>query len=125
MNIGDIFYWITDHAVGHDSRPKYHVYVCPADWVDDNTFLFINKGMYGEDYTVTKADYPFLEYDSYISCFGTTSYSDQEISAFDQTSKGSISKAHLNDILLLVDKSRVMERLQKKRICAALQKAIA
>lgn len=123
MNIGDVFYWVTDQAVGHDSRPKYHVYVCPSDWVDGHTFMFINKGMYGEDYKLLKSDYGFLEYDSYVSCSGLASYDDATLTTFDPTVKGTLSKAHLSELVALVDASRIMERLQKRRISSSLLKA--
>jgi hypothetical protein len=125
MNLGDIFYWITDRAIGHDARAKYHVYVCPPDWVDEHTFLFINRGPYGDDYRITKADYPFLDFpDSYISCGSIVSYSDAELASFDMNPIGQISKDHLRQICLAVADSKTMERQQIKRICEALNKAI-
>jgi hypothetical protein len=125
MNLGDIFYWVTDKAIGHAARPKYHVYVCPPDWVDDHTFLFINRGMYGEDFKITKNDYPFLDFpDSYISCGSIVSYSDAELASFDKKPKGQITKSHLREICLKIADSDTMERQQIKRICEALNKAI-
>jgi hypothetical protein len=124
MNIGDVFYWITDQAIGHDSRPKFHIYVCPSDWVDDHTFLFVNKGMYGDDYKIAKLDYPFLDYDSYVSSFGIVAYDHAKISTFDMSIKGTITTAHLKEIMHVLDGSRTLERQQKKRICAALQKGV-
>ena len=81
MNLGDIFYWVTEKAKGHDSRPKYHVYICPADGWDDHTFLLINKAPWGDELKITKADYSFLEYDSYVGCNGVVSYTDAELNA--------------------------------------------
>jgi hypothetical protein len=123
MNLGDIFYWETDQVIGRDARSKYHVYVCPPDWVDEHTFLFINKGMYGEDFKVTKADYPFLEYDSYISCGAVVSYSEFDLRLKNLKPVGQISKAHLREICLKIQDSKTMERQQIKRICEALNKA--
>jgi hypothetical protein len=122
MNIGDVFYWTTDKAVGHASRAKFHIYICPPDWVDDHTFLFINKGMYGGDYKLTRSDYPFLSYDSYISSFGIVTYDDATIATFDATVKGTITNAHLKEIMHVLNGSKTLERQQKTRICAALQK---
>jgi hypothetical protein len=121
MNIGEVYFWVTDQAKGHDIRPKFHIYVCPADWVDDHTFLFINKGMYGDDYKLLQADYPaMLSFDSYVSSNGIAAYDDATIKTFDLTVKGAITRAHLKELMLVLDGSKTLERQQKRRICAAL-----
>jgi hypothetical protein len=64
MKLGD------EKAIGYDSRAKYHIYICAADAWDDSTFLLINKSPWGDELKITKTDYPFLDYDSYIGCNG-------------------------------------------------------
>jgi hypothetical protein len=122
MNLGDIFYWVTSKAIGHNSRPKYHIYICRPDWVDDHTFLFINKGMYGEDFKITKKEYPFLAYgESYISCNAVISYSDTELSSFAKAPIGKLLKSHLRALSHKIADSKTMELQQIKRICEALR----
>jgi len=124
MNLGDIYYWITDKAIGHDSRPKYHIYICAPDWVDDHTFLFINKARNVDDFRITKTEYPFLTFpESYISCSGVVSYTDTELATFDPKLIGQLSEEHLRALFNAIAGSRTMERAQIKRLCNALQKA--
>ena len=124
MNLGDVFYWTTSKAKGHDLRPKYHIYVCPADGWDDHTFLLINKVTWGNDLKVTKAECGFLDYDSYIGCNGVVTYTDMELAFFEQEPVGQLSKAHLKALFNMLADPLVMEKMQAKRICNAL-KAVA
>jgi hypothetical protein len=78
--------------------------------------------MYGGDYKLTRSDYPFLSYDSYVSSFGIVTYDDATIATFDATAKGTITNAHLKEIMHVLNGSKTLERQQKTRICAALQK---
>ncbi len=41
MKTGDVFYWDTNKAKGHFLRKKYHIFICPVDWMNDNTFFYI------------------------------------------------------------------------------------
>lgn len=124
MNLGDIFYWVTDKAIGHDNRPKYHIYICPADAWDDHTFLLINKISWGHDLTITNADYPFLTYpESYIGCNSVVSYTDAELATFDKAPVGKLNKTHLQALFNLLADPEAMERIQANRLCDALKKA--
>ena len=60
MKVGEIYYWVTDKAVGYSTRPKYHVFICEADWEEENTFLFISKTNYNGDYAISNINYNFL-----------------------------------------------------------------
>jgi hypothetical protein len=125
MNVGEIFYWVTDQAKGHESRPKYHLYICEGDWEEDNTFLFISKADYGGDYKIKKADYPFFELDeSYISCGSIVTYSDDRLSKFDQKPLGKLSKQHLGELHQAILDSDTMEGRLIKRVCNAIRPAI-
>ena len=123
MNVGDIFVWETDRAIGYVSRTKYHIFVCEADWRFDNTFLFINSKDYGRDFSVRRAVYSFLSYDSFVSCGSVVSYSDDELNSISPTPIGRLS---IDDIRALHDAiaaSEKMEARQIKRICNALRTA--
>ena len=123
MNVGDIFVWETDRAIGYVSRTKYHIFVCEADWRSDNTFLFINSKDYGRDFCIRRAVYSFLSYDSFVSCGSVVSYSDDELNSISPTPIGRLS---IDDIRALHDAiaaSEKMEARQIKRICNALRTA--
>jgi hypothetical protein len=123
MNLGDVFYWVTEKAIGHDSRPKYHIYICAADARDDNTFLLINKSPWGDELKITKADYPFLDYDSYIGCNGVVTYTDAELAALDKSPVGQIRQEHLKSLFNILADPLAMEVMQAKRLCNALKAA--
>jgi hypothetical protein len=123
MNLGDIFYWVTEKAIGHDQRPKYHIYICPPDGWDENTFLLINKSPWGDELKITKADYPFLEYDSYVGCNSVVCYSDAELAKFDNKPVGQLSNQHLKDLFNILATPHTMERVQANRLCNALKAA--
>ena len=123
MNLGEVFYWVTEKAIDHDSRPKFHIYICEADAWDDHTFLLINKSPWGDELMITKAEYAFLDYDSYIGCNGVVSYTDAELAPLDKNRVGQISKKHLQDLFNILADPRTMERMQAKRLCNALKAA--
>lgn len=56
MNLGDIYKWNTTKVIGHASRDKFHVFISPADQVDDHTFLFISTAGYLGDYEINSAN---------------------------------------------------------------------
>jgi hypothetical protein len=120
MKLGDIFYWITEKAIGYDSRPKYHIYICPADAWDDHTFLLINKSQYGDALKITKAEYSFLQHDSYVGCTDVVSYTDSELASFGSKPVGQLTKEHLQALFNILADPHTMERKQAKRLCNAL-----
>src|ERR1700680_1104536 len=124
MNLGDVFYWVTEKAIGHDSRPKYHIYICAADAWDDHTFLLINKSPWGDDLLITKADYPFLDYDSYIGCNSVVPYTDAELAPLNKTPVGRIRPEHLKALFNILADHLTMEVMQAKRLCNALKVAL-
>jgi hypothetical protein len=72
---------------------------------------------------ITKADYPFLQYDSYIGCNGVVTYTDMELNFFDQTPVGQISKEHLQALFNILADPLAMEAMQAKRLGSALKAA--
>ncbi len=123
MKLGDVFYWVTEKAIGHDSRAKYHIYICDADAWDDNTFLLINKSPWGDELKITKANYPFLDYDSYIGCNGVVTYTDAELVALDKNPVGQIRQDDLKALFNILADPLAMEAKQAKRLCNALKAA--
>lgn len=124
MKLGEIYLWETSKAAGYQSRPKYHVYICEADWREGHTFLFVSKADYGGDFAIKNNDYPFLPLAvSYISCGSVVCYTDDEISAVKPKLKGQLSAAHIRALFNSVAASETMESWQIKRVCNALKTA--
>lgn len=124
MNLGQIYRWTTDKAIGHQQRPKLHVFICEADAREDHTFLFISSANYGCDYKILKTDYPFLDHDSFVSCGRIVCYSDEELAQFAIEELGRITKPHLAALRKAVLASDQMEAWEIKRVGNALNAAV-
>jgi hypothetical protein len=57
MQLGEVYCWETDKAIGHEKRKKYQVFICLED--GEHVFLFINSADWYNDYKITKANYDF------------------------------------------------------------------
>ena len=70
MDYGDVFFWVTDQAVGHpEGRSKLHIYVCCTDHLFGETFLVVNRRVDPNDFPITRNEITELTFDpSYISC---------------------------------------------------------
>jgi hypothetical protein len=123
MKLGEVFSWETDQAIGHQSRSKFHIFICEEDAADGHTFLFISSGDYGGDFKILQCDYAFLKYDSFVSIGRIVCYSATQLTAFKITSVGQISKAHLQQLFNAVQGSETMEGRDIKRVCNALKTA--
>lgn len=124
MKLGEIFYFETDKVIGYGSRYKYHLYLGEYGWpLDGHSFLFINKGDYGGDYKILKADYSFftLEY-SYVGCNHVVPYSDEELAGL-PPALGTLAISHLRELHAAVSKSKTMERRFVPVVCRALSAA--
>jgi hypothetical protein len=107
MLSGEIYFWDTNKAKGHDSRDKYHLYLCESQWDDGHAFLFINKADYGGDFPLAKADYPFFPLQtSYVSLSGIIPYTDQELAI--AILKGRLSTAHMQALFNAVAGCKTM-----------------
>ncbi len=122
MKLGDIYFWPTDQARGHNNRNKYHLFICVGDWQEDNTFLFISSRDYGgPDYRILKSDYSFLtKCESYISCTETVCYSDDELKRDDIQFVGRLTDEHISDLRNYILDSDIMEQRHINRICRAI-----
>ena len=125
MNLGEIYKWNTTKVTGHNSRDKYHVFICASDGSSDNGFLFISSVDWLGDYKITKANYSFLAYDSFIGCSSLISYTDAEIALMGGGQPlGCLSKDDikgLRDALIAADS---MVRYDLNRTCKALAAGI-
>jgi hypothetical protein len=97
MQVGEIYYWDTDKAKGHDSRFKYHLYISECPWEDGHAFLFVNKAnQTGQDFAISKNDYPFFPLDtSYVGLGGIIPYTDNELVAAAPELKGRLRNLHM------------------------------
>src|SRR5438067_13548462 len=99
MLVGEIYFWDTNKAKGHDSRDKYHLYIGECQWEDGHAFLFINKANSGADFALLKADYGFFPLGtSYISLTGIIPYNDKELAEASPELKGRLTVAHMQDL---------------------------
>jgi hypothetical protein len=122
MQLGDVYFWQTGKAQGHVLRNKFHIYLCPSDWREENTFVFISKADYGGDFKITKLDCPFLDLDvSYISCSSLLFYSDEELASFPKKPVGRLSSDQLKKLYNALLASDTMEGWQISRACNALK----
>jgi hypothetical protein len=109
MLVGEIYFWETDKAKGHDSRDKYHLYIGECPWEDGHAFLFINKADYGGDFPLHKTDYDFFPLDvSYVSLSGIVPYTDTELKDASPGLKGRLTKAHIQDLFNAVAGCKTM-----------------
>jgi hypothetical protein len=109
MHVGEIYFWNTDKATGHDSRNKYHLYIGDCPWENGHAFLFISKADYGGDFAVYKKDYGFFALDiSYVSLSGIVSYTDQELKDAAPQLKGRLSKDHMQQLFNAVAGCKTM-----------------
>lgn len=126
MNVGEIYFWVTDKAVGHSSRPKFHVYIGEAGWREQgHAFLFISSSNFtGCDYQINKVDYAFLTKDvSFVSCGRIVAYADHELAAAAPKFFGALSHQHLAQLRTAIANSDVMENWQILLVCGAIDGA--
>ena len=123
MKTGEIFYWVTDKAKGHLSRPKYHIFICESDWKEDNTFLFISSDDYFKDFRITKADWADMPKEESFIGGSPVFYSDLELRTDTISPSGILTTKCMRRLALHVQDSEVMERRHISRVVAALHVA--
>ncbi len=122
MKLGEVFLWVTDKALGHENRKKFHIFICEEDGLDGHTFLFISSDHYRHDFKIEQADYEdFLTHDSSISLGRIICYSDEELKRFRIERVGKIKKTHLQKLFHKVQGSETMTGRDIKRVCNALK----
>jgi|GEM_PF-3990547 len=129
MKLGEIYCFVSEKAIGYQSRKKYHIYICESDWRDANVghlFLFVSKADYGGDYPIKKSDYGFFDLEvSYVSCGRTIFYSDEELKQIKLEPLGSLNLGHLKELYSFVANSNTMERGKIKLVCEAIKPLLA
>jgi hypothetical protein len=121
MKTGDVFYWETTKARGHEKRFKYQIFICNADWEEGYTFLFISSEGIEGDYKIENPPYSFLtKRESFVSCNSIVTYTDEELYKIGDK-VGTLSKKHLMEIHQAVANSFIMERRHILRVCNALR----
>lgn len=124
MKLGEVFFWETDKAIGHQLRNKFHIFICEEDGFDGHTFLFISSDHYEGDFKILKSDYPFLTHDSSISLGRIICYSTDELAKFKAEAVGAIRADHLQQLFHATQGSPTMEGKDIKRVCNALKVAL-
>lgn len=126
MRTGEIYFWTTNKAKGHQERDKYHIFICNDDWQDGITFLFICSQNYFGDFPITKAEYNCLpNEESFISCSDPVFYTPEELQAFSAKPIGRLTKDFMKMLANHLASSETMENRHIVRICKALHKATA
>jgi hypothetical protein len=124
MKLGEVYFWATDKAEGHGTRNKYHIFICPKDQVEDNTFLFINTMDWYNDFKLLKTNYAFLSYDSFVGCNAVVTYTDAELLAATPSHDGKLTKDDLKGLRDAIIAAETMEQRHATRVCAALAAAL-
>ena len=81
MQTGEVYKWATTQARSHQTRNKYHIFICEHP-IHQNVFLFINsENLFNQhDFEIVKSDCPFLPNpSSFISCTNIVCYEHREI----------------------------------------------
>lgn len=123
MQLGDVYYWESDQAIGYETRSKYHVYVGEGNWIyQGHIFLFINKSnAHGGSYRITKPPYDFLKYpESYISCNGVVPYDDGVVSSKIGDLKGRLLAPHILELKDHILRSDEMDGHAIRLVCAGI-----
>ena len=124
MKLGEVLSWETDQALGHESRKKLHIFICEEDGFDGHTFLFISSSDYGGDFKLSKSDYGFLSYDSFVSIGRIVCYTSEQLETYKIKSVGQMKNKHLQKLFHAVQGSETMEGKEIKRVCNALKSTL-
>lgn len=124
MNIGQVFKFASDQAVGHAQRDKIHVFICQTGDFrapEEFAFLFISSSDYGGCFPIAENDYKsFLTHDSFISCSNLVFYSKEYLAGLNPQSCGTINAEHLKSLHGHLIGAEQMPGWQIKVACNAL-----
>lgn len=124
MQLGEVFKFPSNQAVGYVSRPKIHIFLTTTDHhraPDECVFLFISSGDYGGCLPIEAASHkPFLAYDSFISCSNLVFYPQDYLTAHAGPKVGDIDPALLKKLHGHLAFHDVMPIWQAKVACGAL-----
>lgn len=124
MNIGDVYEWVTDQALGYEARKKMHVFICAGNWQADGlVFLLINKSDFGGGMRIEKEKgFDFLTLDhSFIGLSSIVCYTVEQLRGYEGITKiGAVPAENLKQLYCAVRDSETMENWQIKLVCEAL-----
>jgi hypothetical protein len=120
MQLGEIYVWETEKAQGHAKRKKYHVFICHQDADGDHTFLYINTVDWYKDYKITKSNYSFLTYDSFIGCSAIVTYTDAELATAKPQLVGRLANDDMKGLRNAIIAAETMVQRDENRVCKAL-----
>lgn len=126
MKLGNVLFFTSDQAIGHDQRSKYHVFIERTDdhrATEEYAFLFVSSRCYGNCYPIKQADYGFLEHDSFISCGGAVFYSREYLAAAGMKLAGAIQDQHLIELRNHLVDHEFMPGWQIRMVCSVLPAA--
>ena len=119
MDLGAIYRWETDRAQGHEKRFKYHIFIC--DDVDGNhVFVYINSMDWYKDHKILKANYDFLEYDSFIGCNAVERYTPKAFGSCNPELKGQLSDDDMKALRNAIIAAETMATGDMNLVCKAL-----
>lgn len=99
MQLGDVIKFTSNQAMGHDSRDKFHIFICKTDHFrapNEYAFLFISSSNFSNCFQILKNDYDeMLEHDSFISCSNLVFYSEDYLRNVKLTKVGAMNTDHL------------------------------
>jgi len=107
--VGDIYYFENVHVF----KLKFNVCVAPG------LFLLVNTDKKAHNVMISRSDYPFLDYDSFVHCSWPCVYEpDEEIKG--ALPKGRLKLATVREIIQCVQGCRILPRTQKDIIIPSL-----
>ena len=119
MNLGEIYLWETDRAQGHEKRFKYHIFIC-NDEDGNHVFVYINSVEWHMDCKILKANYDFLEYDSFIGCNAVETFTPKLLAGFKPKLLGQLSAADMKSLRDAIIGAETMPTQDANRVCKAL-----
>ena len=120
MQLGEVYLWETDKAQGYEKRKKYHVFICSSEDGDEHYFLFINSADWYKDYKITRANYNFLDYDSFVGCSAIVTYTNAEITAAKPELMRRLTVADMKGLRDAIIAAETMEQRYTNLVCKAL-----
>jgi hypothetical protein len=118
MELGEVYLWETDLPQGRGKRRKFQVFVGQAGRF--SLFLFINTMEWFKDYKLLRADYSFLEYDSFVACNAVASYTADQLKNAAPALVGKVSAQHLKELRDAIIAAETMPQGQANFVCKSL-----
>lgn len=116
--VGDIFKFVTEKAIGHETRDKYHVAIA----LSKGAMLFISSNPFEGAMKIDRSDWPEMpKEESYISCSSLLRYTKDNLDGITPISAGRLSDACLRRLEKHVASSYTLEIREIDIILTALK----